>query len=181
MRWIEQDPISFAGGSTNLYAYAGNDPVNRIDPSGNDPLVTPKVPTKTPDIPLPQTGDYKGEVNLSVDPTASNPNPQDDQLGWQQDQRGRRQQQDSACGSKPSDGANYDDKKADPLGKDWKDLLDRLKGLLGIKPDSKPTPTSPNPQDPLDNANKNGNDLWPKGSDQQPIPCYACKSGYRSP
>jgi RHS repeat-associated protein len=33
-RFISQDPIGFAGGSTNLYQYANNDPVNLSDPSG---------------------------------------------------------------------------------------------------------------------------------------------------
>jgi RHS repeat-associated protein len=33
-RWIAKDPILFAGGDTNLYAYNGNDPVNFIDPDG---------------------------------------------------------------------------------------------------------------------------------------------------
>ncbi len=33
-RWMAKDPIRFAGGDTNIYAYVGNDPVNRIDPSG---------------------------------------------------------------------------------------------------------------------------------------------------
>jgi RHS repeat-associated protein len=39
-RWTARDPILFAGGQSNLFAYAGNDPVNRIDPSGLDPLIT---------------------------------------------------------------------------------------------------------------------------------------------
>ncbi len=34
-RFISQDPISFAGGDTNLYRYAGNSPDNATDPSGN--------------------------------------------------------------------------------------------------------------------------------------------------
>jgi len=33
-RWTTKDPILFRGGDTNLYAYAGNDPVNSTDPSG---------------------------------------------------------------------------------------------------------------------------------------------------
>ena len=33
-RWTNKDPIGFAGGSTGLYAYCGNDPVNCTDPSG---------------------------------------------------------------------------------------------------------------------------------------------------
>jgi len=33
-RWLQKDPILFRGGDTNLYAYVGGDPVNRIDPSG---------------------------------------------------------------------------------------------------------------------------------------------------
>jgi RHS repeat-associated protein len=33
-RWITKDPMLFAGGDLNLYAYAGNDPINRADPTG---------------------------------------------------------------------------------------------------------------------------------------------------
>jgi len=33
-RFVSQDPIGFAGGETNLYAYAGSDPINNRDPSG---------------------------------------------------------------------------------------------------------------------------------------------------
>ncbi len=33
-RWTAKDPISFAGGDTNLYGYVLNDPVNIVDPAG---------------------------------------------------------------------------------------------------------------------------------------------------
>jgi len=33
-RFISQDPIGFAGGDVNIYAYVGNDPINFTDPSG---------------------------------------------------------------------------------------------------------------------------------------------------
>ena len=35
-RWTTKDPIFFAGGDTNLYAYVANDPVNRHDSNGLD-------------------------------------------------------------------------------------------------------------------------------------------------
>ena len=33
-RFISEDPLGLAGGDVNLYAYVGNNPINRIDPSG---------------------------------------------------------------------------------------------------------------------------------------------------
>lgn len=32
--WTTKDPIGFAGGDANLYAYAGGDPMSKIDPNG---------------------------------------------------------------------------------------------------------------------------------------------------
>lgn len=33
-RWTTKDPIGFAGGDTNLYAYVGGDPMSYVDPDG---------------------------------------------------------------------------------------------------------------------------------------------------
>jgi RHS repeat-associated protein len=33
-RWMAKDPLGFAGGQANLYAYVNSDPLNRVDPSG---------------------------------------------------------------------------------------------------------------------------------------------------
>jgi uncharacterized protein RhaS with RHS repeats len=35
-RWTSQDPVGFKAGDTNLYRYAGNDPVDRMDPNGEE-------------------------------------------------------------------------------------------------------------------------------------------------
>src|SRR5207248_3844609 len=36
-RWTARDSIRFGGDSSNLFAYAANDPINRRDPNGNTP------------------------------------------------------------------------------------------------------------------------------------------------
>ncbi|MCU0674424.1 MAG: RHS repeat-associated core domain-containing protein, partial [Myxococcota bacterium] len=38
-RWLAKDPILIAGGDTNLYAYVTGDPVNFVDPTGNNPMI----------------------------------------------------------------------------------------------------------------------------------------------
>jgi RHS repeat-associated protein len=38
-RFISEDPIEFAGGTTNLHQYVANDPVNRTDPLGMQQVV----------------------------------------------------------------------------------------------------------------------------------------------
>jgi uncharacterized protein RhaS with RHS repeats len=35
-RWLQRDPIDAASGDPNLYRYAGNDPINEVDPDGTD-------------------------------------------------------------------------------------------------------------------------------------------------
>jgi hypothetical protein len=39
-KFISKDPIGLAGGDVNFYAYVQNNPVNRIDPSGLNPLLS---------------------------------------------------------------------------------------------------------------------------------------------
>jgi RHS repeat-associated protein len=46
-RFLNPDPIGFEGGDTNLYAYVGNNPVNRTDPQGTMGFI-PKGPGKDP-------------------------------------------------------------------------------------------------------------------------------------
>lgn len=45
-RWTSKDPSLFAGRSLNLYAYVGNDPVNRTDPTG----LLPGMPVGFPSL-----------------------------------------------------------------------------------------------------------------------------------
>lgn len=40
-RWTAKDPTGFAGGDTNLYAYAYGDPVNFVDPNGELAFLAP--------------------------------------------------------------------------------------------------------------------------------------------
>lgn len=76
-RWTAPDPLLFAAGDPNLYVYAGNDPVNRIVPTGRKAqnqrsgsktaeqvadLLGNFLPTgpSFPDIPIPKPIDVPG-------------------------------------------------------------------------------------------------------------------------
>ena len=37
-RWTTKDPIRFTGGDVNLYGYVLTDPINLVDPDGNEPF-----------------------------------------------------------------------------------------------------------------------------------------------
>jgi RHS repeat-associated protein len=43
-RWVQNDPLALAGGDTNLYRYAGDQPLGALDPSGLQPLFPPGNP-----------------------------------------------------------------------------------------------------------------------------------------
>jgi len=43
-RWTTKDPIGFAGGDTNLYAYVGGNPMSAVDPEGKFAFVLPAIP-----------------------------------------------------------------------------------------------------------------------------------------
>lgn len=48
-RFVSRDPIGFAAGDVNLYAYVGNNPINLVDPFGLDgetPIPTSPPPTR---------------------------------------------------------------------------------------------------------------------------------------
>ena len=74
-RWLQPDPITVAAGDANFERYVGNDPTNRVDPTGLDgvapgPLLTTSIsaPTATPPMgwrppPLPPGSGYPNGVS----------------------------------------------------------------------------------------------------------------------
>jgi len=61
-RWTVKDPIRFAGGDTNLYGYVGNDPLNRVDPSGLKLIWSNQTGTATTIFPAQVTTEIKNEM-----------------------------------------------------------------------------------------------------------------------
>ncbi len=77
-RWTNKDPLGFAGGDSNLYAYVGDDPVNSIDPTGTEEesAPTPCDPNKPWDEKI-----RDGLDNLKKAPNWTLPKP----LKWLKD------------------------------------------------------------------------------------------------
>jgi RHS repeat-associated protein len=49
MRFLQVDPIRYAGGNVNLYGFVGNEPINRTDPSGLVGTYSTTISTTPPD------------------------------------------------------------------------------------------------------------------------------------
>lgn len=82
-RWTSKDPILFGGGQANLYAYVGNDPINRIDPSGLWSFPWSNTPGMPFDMPFGPSRDEHANRNQhnrcpSSPPTVCGGNTQDD-------------------------------------------------------------------------------------------------------
>jgi RHS repeat-associated protein len=60
-RFINEDPIGFAGGDTNFYAYVRNNPVNMVDPLGLT-LKCPPTPPSTKSVPQGLGAYYKEPI-----------------------------------------------------------------------------------------------------------------------
>ncbi|MHC1727572.1 MAG: RHS repeat protein [Syntrophobacteraceae bacterium] len=63
-RFISEDPIGFAGGDVNLFAYVQNNPVKWVDPEGLQavPAPSPGIPLPLPPVVIPGTPENKAFV-----------------------------------------------------------------------------------------------------------------------
>ncbi|MGM0557012.1 MAG: RHS repeat-associated core domain-containing protein [Myxococcota bacterium] len=69
-RWTASDPIGFAGGDGNLYAYVGANPVNLVDPSGLSEFAVGF--SIEGDVIAPILGDGGGTAGVNVQYTTNN-------------------------------------------------------------------------------------------------------------
>ncbi|GIV05790.1 MAG: hypothetical protein KatS3mg016_1365 [Fimbriimonadales bacterium] len=90
-RWLQRDPIDAASGDPNLYRYAGNDPINGVDPEGEQSWIkslidllrrlfsrppAPRKPTVAPQKPPRATDKAQGTLADKA-PQKQNPTPRD--------------------------------------------------------------------------------------------------------
>lgn len=68
-RWMSKDPILFDGGQTNLYAYVGNDPINRTDETGEGPADCVKATARYLEC--------KGKLDKRIEENECSPNGPD--------------------------------------------------------------------------------------------------------
>ncbi len=85
--WLSEDPEGFGAGDTNLERYAGNDPENKIDPSGLASVVLELYynETKASDLNLPINNAVKQETERVLRNAVrrfSTANPQDLKVYW---------------------------------------------------------------------------------------------------
>ncbi len=86
-RFLSEDPIRFASGDPNFFRYVGNDPVNKLDPSGMDPRkpedinVAPNSPSTfssvdlSPSLNVPPEVSFDDILHPHVYPTREGPRP----------------------------------------------------------------------------------------------------------
>jgi RHS repeat-associated protein len=83
-RFLTEDPIGFDGGDVNFYVYVAGNPVNFVDPSGNEiapplmppisPPITPPIsPPLMPPLPLPDPGTTVHTCSTPVSQTQQGP------------------------------------------------------------------------------------------------------------
>ncbi|HEY4213697.1 MAG TPA: RHS repeat-associated core domain-containing protein [Steroidobacteraceae bacterium] len=65
-RFISEDPIGFASGDTNFYAYVGNNPVNANDPSGHDAHVSVNGTVVNIEIPITYSGNAVNSATVNT-------------------------------------------------------------------------------------------------------------------
>jgi len=131
-RWITRDPILFAANSTNLYAYASSDPINRRDVDGMDDEPAGGGVCIFPPAPLPGYG--TGPIFLDSKPAKPEP-PIKPLPSFADMQKERQKTQKSSSGGgggltlgpfkftpKPNTPSISDIREKDPTG--WFDSFD---------------------------------------------------------